>query len=223
MRILKIAFASATLLISASVCSQPVDCRTGLEAIDRKEYATSIEALTRCLEFPLKESPRVFVLKARAHAYGEMKQYALAAQDQKESIQRERPKDVWPFIMLGAYYRELKSYDDSLAALKLAMAYDEDGPGSGPGMAVHYHMAQTLHLAGRYEEAIEACTKGIPKQPDYGYALYQRALSYEALGNKEQAKRDLFRAFELTPKDGYEIEVTQKLLDYGFSAKVRRE
>ena len=90
-------------------------------------------------------------------------------------------------------------------------------------MACYYHKAKTLHQAGRYNEAIESYTLGIPKQPDYGYALYERALSYEALGNREQAKRDLFRANELAPKDGYEPEVVAKLKEYGFDAKVRFE
>jgi len=123
--------------------------------------------------------------------------------------------------MLGAYLRENGQIEESLEALKAAHRYDEDGPGTGPGMAVYYHTAQSLHKAGRYAEAIESLTKGIPKQPDYGWALYQRALAYEALGDKIQAKRDLFRAFELTPKEGYEPEIAAKLREYGFSAKVR--
>lgn len=128
------------------------------------------------------------------------------------------PEDVWPFVMLGAYYRELKQYDLSLAALRDALKYDEDGPNTGPGMAVYYHTGQTLHAAGRYAEAIEAYTIGIPKQPDYGYALYRRALSYEALGDKTQAKRDLFRAAELEPKEGYEEDIKTKFVEYGISA-----
>lgn len=121
--------------------------------------------------------------------------------------------------MLGVYYRELKQYDLSLATLKKALKYDEDGPGTGPGMAVYYHTGQTLHEAGRYAEAVEAYTLGIPKQPDYGYALYRRALSFEALGNKTQARRDLFRAAELEPKEGYEGDIKRKLAEYGFIAK----
>ncbi len=223
MRNLQLTLTLAGVLLGASVGAQPVDCRSGLQALERKDYPVALDSLAKCLDLQLKESARAFVLNARAHAYASTKQFDRAAQDQKESIDLEKPKDVWPFVMLGFYYREQKKYDESLTALKLAAEYDEDGAGTGPGMAVHYHMAQTLHLAGRYEEAIEAATKGIPKQPDYGYALYQRALSYEALGNKEQAKRDLFRAFQLTPQSGYEAEVAAKLREYGFSPKVRSE
>lgn len=125
--------------------------------------------------------------------------------------------------MLGAYLREDNKFNEALEALRAAFQFDEDGPGTGPGMAVHYHMAQTLHKLGRYQEAIETMTKGIPKQPDYGYALYQRALSYEAIGDRVQAKRDLFRAAELVPKDGYEPEVAKKLKAYGFAVKVSSE
>lgn len=125
--------------------------------------------------------------------------------------------------MLGAYLREDKNFEQALDALRTAMHFDEDGPGTGPGMAVHYHTAKTLHQMGRYKEAIEMMTKGIPKQPDYGYALFHRALSYEALGDKVQAKRDLFRAAELVPKDGYEPEIAAKLKEYGFIIKVKAE
>jgi len=86
-------------------------------------------------------------------------------------------------------------------------------------MAVYYHTAITLHRTKRFSEAIEAVTKGIPKQPDYGPALYQRALAYEALGDQTQAKRDLFRVMELEPKEGYEPEIVAKLKEYGFTPR----
>jgi len=83
---------------------------------------------------------------------------------------------------------------------------------------------QTLHAIGRYQDAIEVYMRGIPKQPDYGYALYRRALAYEAVGDREMAKRDLFRAAELEPRDGYEADVAAKLKEYGFTVhKVRSE
>lgn len=216
--------ATAALLTAFQASAEPpIDCKVGLESIEHQQYKDAIAPLSRCLSLNLKAEPRALILSARAYAYGEEKQFEQAVADQKAFIDLQKPKDSWPLIMLGVYYRELKQYDKSLEALKSAGEYDEDGPGTGPGMAVYYHTAQTLHQAGRYEEAIEACTKGIPKQPDYGYALYQRALSYEALGIRDQAKRDLFRAFELMPKDGYEPEIAAKLNEYGFKAKVRTQ
>ena len=47
-------------------------------------------------------------------------------------------------------------------------------------------------------------------------------LAYEALGDRDQAKRDLFRTAELAPMEGYDPEVVEKLKEYGFDAKVRK-
>lgn len=214
----------AVVICSVGVASaQPADCRHGLEALQANRPAEAIDPLSQCLKQQLPARARAFVLQARANAYADMKEWALAAEDQRQSTVEEKPKDAWPHIMLGAYLRDAGRLDESLEALRAAMQFDEDGPGSGPGMAVHYHTARTLHEMGRYSDAIEAMTSGIPKQPDYGYALYQRALSYEALGDRVQAKRDFFRAAELVPKEGYEPKVAAKLIEYGFTVKVNPE
>jgi tetratricopeptide (TPR) repeat protein len=206
--------------ICASAIAQPADCLQGIEELKFDRFESSIEPLSSCLKQELPIPARAFILNARAHAYGQLKLWSAAVDDQRRSISAVEPTAVWPYVMLGVYLRENNQLEDSLEALKAALKFDEDGPGTGPGMAVYYHTAKTLHKAGRYKEAIESVTKGIPKQPDYGSALYQRALSYEALGDKGQAKRDLFRAFELTPKEGYEVAIAEKLREYGFIAKV---
>ena len=209
-----------TISVFATTDTMPVppnDCQAGIVAARAENCSVAIDHLSRCLTRQMPEPVRSFVLQARAQCYSVLNQPAFALQDQKASLEIETPKNVWPLVMLGAYYRELKQYDLSLAALKEALKYDEDGPGTGPGMAVYYHTGQTLHAAGRYAEAVEAYTVGIPRQPDYGYALYRRALSYEALGDKVQTKRDLFRAAELEPQQGYEPEIKAKLTEYGIS------
>ena len=193
----------------------PNECQVGLGFAKAENYFAAVGHLSSCLDAKLPPQAHAFVLQTRAQCYSKLGQPDLALRDQKASLEIAAPKDVWPLVMLGVYYRQLKQYDLALAALRDALQYDEDGPGTGPGMAVYYHTGQTLHEAGRYTEAVEAYTRGIPKQPDYGYALYHRALSYEALGDKVQAKRDLFRAAELAPKEGYEKEIQAKLAEYG--------
>ncbi len=211
------------LLVCTSAMAQPVPCRIGLEAFDHRDFAPAVEALTQCIDHPMPDSARSFVLQVRAQAYMEMKAPEKALEDQKNAISIQAPKDVWPFVMLAVYYRELKQYDQSLAALKSAQKYDENGPGSGPGMAVFYHMGQTLHQARRYSEAVDAYTKSIIKNPAYGYALYGRGLAYEALGKRNEAKSDMQRAAELAPQEGYEPEIVVKLKQYGFSAPIRED
>ena len=197
----------------------PNICQNGIASFGAGNCSVAVGQLTDCLALGLPPPMQAFVLQARAQCHSKNKQPGLALKDQKASLEISPAKDVWPYVMMGVYYRELKQYDLSLAMLNKALEYDEDGPGTGPGMAVYYHTGQTLHEAGRYAEAVEAYTLGIPKQPDYGYALYRRALSFEALGDKIQAKRDLFRAAKLEPKEGYEADIKSKLVEYGFTGK----
>ena len=200
--------------------AQPAECQAGVTAFLAKNYDAAVPPLTQCLSLPIPPGPRSLIFQVRAEVFGAQDQWDMAIADQQAAIAAAPPKDAWPYVMLGAYFRKAQRLDDSIAALQTAMTFDEDGPGSGPGMAVHYHMAQTLHQARRYREAIEVLTKGIPKQPDYAYAFYQRALSYEALGDRDQAKRDLFRASELARKDGVPPDIAGKFAEYGLPVKV---
>lgn len=222
-RVLTVALVSSWTISSFAVTNTasapPNDCQAGINSAQSENCLVAVNQLSSCLAGQLATPARAFVLQARAQCYSTLNRPDLALQDQKSSLDIAPPKDVWPLVMLGVYYRELKQYDLSLAALREALKYDEDGHNTGPGMAVYYHTGQTFHAAGRYAEAIEAYTLGIPKQPDYGYALYRRALSYEALGDRAQAKRDLFRGAELEPKEGYEKDIKAKFAEYGISVR----
>ena len=211
------------LLAAPAAHAQLESCIKGEEALRGSEFSAAAEHFTICLDKAvLDNNMRAQALSLRAAAFAELGQWQRALEDQQGNIALQAPQDAWPMIMLGAYHRELKQYEPALAALRKAMSLDEDGPGTGPGMAVHYHMGQTLHAMGRYREAVEIYTLGIPKQPDYGYALYRRALSYEALGDRKMAKRDLFRVRELEPREGYEADVAATLKEYGFQVRKLR-
>jgi len=203
--------------------AQPAECQAGVRAYTSKNYDDALPALTQCLSLSIPPEVRAVVFQVRADVYSRSEKYDLAIADEQAAISTIPPNNPWPYIMLGDYFRKAQRLDESIAALQTAMKFDEDGPGSGPGMAVYYHLAQTLHAAKRYREAIEVMTKGIPKQPDYAYALYQRALSYEALGDRDQAKRDLFRAAELAPQKGFPPDVASKFAEYGFTVNVHKD
>jgi len=212
-----------TGVFAAPSFAQPAECQAGMKAYVAKTYDEALPSLAQCLSLPIPSEARSLILQVRAEVYGAQEKWALAIGDQQAAIAAIPPKNAWPYVMLGAYFRKAHRLDESIAALQTAMTFDEDGPGSGPGMAVHYHMAQTLHEAKRYREEIEVLTKGIPKQPDYAYALYQRALAYEALDDRDQAKRDLFRASEIAPKDGFPPAIAAKFAEYGFHVKAYQE
>lgn len=208
---------AALLALPAAAGEDP--CQAGVKANDRKDYETAVNKLNICLAGEVaSEQGRVQLLQVRAQAYQGLNQLPFAVEDQQEAINLDKTRNAWPWIMMGVYRRELKQYDKALAALKEAAKRDEDGPGTGPGMAVYYHTGRTLHEAGRYAEAVKAFTKGLPHQPDYGWAFYHRALAYEALGERGKAKKDMARAAKLAPKGGYEPHIAAKLREYGFAA-----
>jgi tetratricopeptide (TPR) repeat protein len=224
MRVARIASFACSLAAASPVFAQIERCSQADAAFDAENYGLAVTHYSTCLTAKLTLASRARALMFRAQAYGQLKQFDSALSDQRDALSIEAPRNVWPLVMLSVYYRGLKDYESALAALRAAMKLDEDGPGTGPGMAVHYHTGQTLHAMGRFKEAVESYTLGIPKQPDYGYALYRRALAYEALGDRDMAKRDLFRAAELEPREGYEADVAAKLKEYGFAVrKVRNE
>ncbi len=53
-----------------------------------------------------------------------------------------------------------------------------------------------LGAAERYEEAIDASTKAVELDPEYGLAYYNRALILHRRGHKSRAKKDLERTLE---------------------------
>ena len=190
------------------------ECNIGLERLQNGQFQQALESINRCLSIPLSRDNTAYMLQARADTYFELKKYKLAIKDQKLSLEIAEPKDVWPWVMLGMFYRETNQFELALEALSNAHKYDEDSPGTGPGMAVYYHTGKTYFKMGNHKKAIQAFTEGIPKQPDYGWVYYHRGLAYEALGNHELAEADFSHAHKLRPKEGYEPEIASKLSKY---------
>lgn len=212
----------ALLAFSARAAEDP--CQAGVAAHGRKDYESAVKKLNACLAGEVaSEQGRVRLLQVRAQAYQELHQLEFAVEDQQEAINLDKTRGAWPWITMGIYRRELKQHDKSLAALREAEKRDEDGPGSGPGMAVYYHLGWTLHEAGRYAEAVKAYAKGLPHQPDYRYAYYRRALAYEALGERDKARKDLARVAKLSRKLGVKADIALKLREYAFEAKIAEE
>lgn len=190
-------------------------CKAGIDLYEEEKFESAIRQLSICLDQDLPARIKSLALQVRANSQFGLKKYDLALKDQLTSINLVPPTDAWTYIMLGVYYREANQYELALDALKKTATLDEDGPGSGPGMAVYYHTGQTLERLGKYSDAVNSYTLGIARQPDFGPAIYRRGLCYEALGEKQQAKRDFFRASQLPPPEGYKDEVKSKFSEYG--------
>ena len=65
--------------------------------------------------------------------------------------------------------------------------------------------AETYRLMGRYGDAITDFTRALEIQPDYPWAIQQRALLYRAARRYEEAFSDLTRFIEITPGDPWAI------------------
>jgi len=205
---------------SSTVHAQSLaDCRSGFEAMKKEDYRAAVAPLTKCSTLQLPAEARAQVLQARAQALHEVGRYAEALEDQRRSLSLAKPDTVWPLVMLAVYHRTLKQYNEALAALTDAQNYDEDGPGSGPGMAVGYHTGWTLQEKGEHARAIEVFTSSIPKQPDYGFVFFRRALSYESIGDKAHAREDIAKAYDLVEPEAYDAELLEKFKQYGFTPK----
>lgn len=213
-----IVLASAGLLVCSAAVAQPMAqstaCRDGLDALHTNDARGASTQLTQCLQLDLPDSVRAFILRSRARAYRLLDYPSAAVEDQKASLKLGKPWDVWPLIDLAIYHRLVKQYPEALDALKQATNYDENGPGSGPGVAVLYHTGVTLSLMGQQREAIEAFDKAISKEPNFGNAFFARALAHESILNRAQAKLDFTAAAEKLPPSEYSRFMITKFREY---------
>ncbi|MBL0125555.1 MAG: tetratricopeptide repeat protein [Betaproteobacteria bacterium] len=249
---MKLAYVLALILafVPPLAVARSSRCEEGVNAAVSEKHAEAISILSECLEKRPSESARARLLEFRAQAYMKLNMAAQALDDQKLSVSIERsrnswwvdtkpdevpqapddqkltiikiPKrDVWSLIRLASYHRELKQYDEALAVLKEAEKYVGDGPHSG--LHVAFYVGRTLYEMGRYAEAVDAFTLGLAKQPTYTYAIYNRGISFQALGNAEQAKRDFLRLAELAPAEDYISEIVEKLKEFKIDLKLMKK
>ena len=61
----------------------------------------------------------------------------------------------------------------------------------------HAFLGAALGASERYEDSIDASTRAIEEDPDYGLAYYNRALVRQRMGKKSLAVKDLKKALEV--------------------------
>lgn len=96
------------------------------------------------------------------------------------------------FINYALYLRKVGRFQDSLEAVLKAERIDS----GNVNMMTQYNKGWSLLELGRYAEAVESFTKGVPYQPDYAFVYWRRGLAYEGLGETTRARAD----FEKTAK-----------------------
>ena len=137
---------------------------------------------------------------------------------------QEEPLNAYAWFQLGQTLGRMNVSDKSEQALKFAL---ELGTLSKPIAAT---TAATLaHLCGvqqRFAEALEWSEKSLQHVPNQAMALNYRAYSLLHLGRLDEAEaafgelRTLLRTKELLPDTGYEVEISDKVIDDGL-ARIR--
>jgi tetratricopeptide (TPR) repeat protein len=205
--------------------AQMLACTSGRDAIERRAFSTALSHLTRCLEgeaLSMREVAALLHLRATAHA--ETGDPLAASEDYRRSLGIRPAQIAWDLIPLGIYLRLAGRNEDSLEVLQQALALDEDGPGTGPGVAAYFHYGWTLHEMKRYAEALDAYAKGIAKEPGFEGSYLRRALSHEAMGERGRARADIVKVLEIGRQRGLDPaaapdEYRSKFLEYGLIAK----
>ena len=216
-----LALAVALAAMPGDGAAQELSCRSGQDAIERRAFSTALSHLTRCLETEgLSMRAVAAALHLRAMAHANTGAPSKAAEDYRRSLGIKPPEIAWDLIPLGIYLRLAGEHAESLEALQRALALDEDGPGTGPGLAAYFHLGWTLHELHRFAEAVDAYTKGIPKQPGFEGIYLRRALSLEALGERDKARTDLAKINEIGKERGLDPatapdEYKAKFVEYG--------
>ena len=204
---------------------QVLSCKSGQDAIERRAFSTALSHLTRCLEtegLSMRDVAAALHLRAMAHAStGEPLK---ASEDYQRSLDVRPPEITWDLLPLGIYLRLAGKNEESLEVLERALALDEDGPGTGPGVATYFHLGWTLHDLRRYPEAVDAYGKGVPKQPGFEGIYLRRALSLEAMGERDKARADIEKIIEIGRERGLDPasapeEYKSKFIDYGLLPK----
>lgn len=104
---------------------------------------------------------------------------------------------------LGAIYRRLKRYEESIEILQRALDEDRQLP------AVNYNLGYTYREMGNYEDAIEAFEKVIRVNPD-------DVLAYNHLGSVYFAKKEYEKSVA-SYKRGLQIDRNHPILNYNLA------
>ncbi|MFF7707702.1 N-acetylglucosamine transferase [Pseudomonas sp. NPDC007930] len=174
-------------------------CRSLPALVTAKQYQAEVTQAELCLGNPaLPPAARALVLSLQADGYTNLKRYPEAIAAKRASIEVAPPANGWATLELSRIYTESGNYAEALKLVQanLDQGLGEAGKGRGFNMPTYYHMGRALNGLQRYHEAAEALSAGLIKQPGYAWAYYSRALAYEGLGERAEAKADLQRYSE---------------------------
>jgi tetratricopeptide (TPR) repeat protein len=183
----------------------------------KKEYARAIANYTEAIRIDPKG---ITYYKDRARAYSAQKDFARAIADYDRVFEIRGTVPFEDFVGRAFVYRESGNFpaalDDLQRAKALIAAYKGSDP--SPAMTYYFNLGRTLHAMGKYDDAIAAFSAGMPEQPDYYWAYYYRALSYEKTGQRDKVVADLTTAAGHIEQKNWSDELRAKLAEYNITA-----
>lgn len=182
-------FFTASLLSGCGQVFELVYCDYGYAAVQNNMYQTGANLLDKCLELDrLSTEQRTKYLQGRAWAHYNLENNEQALADQESAFELKPATRYREFINHATYLRRLKLFRESLTALKSAQKIDELS--GHPVMMTQYNLGWSLYELNRFEESIQAFTKGMSQQPDYPFAYLRRGLAYYKQGKNANAEED---------------------------------
>ena len=209
----------ASLISGCEEISQGFYCKLGFKMARISSFQTAIQLLNKCLELKsLSIDQKATYLQGRAWSHYSLKNYEIALSDQETSFQLKPPTSHNEFINHATYLRKLNRFEDSLKPLLKLKKIDELQ--GHPSMMTQYHLGWSYYELGRYDEAIEAFTTGIPSQPDYAFVYLRRGFAYDKTKNTANAESDfsrfvtLFKKREIALPESVATEIRKLSVNY---------
>lgn len=167
-------------------------------------YALGDEALIKSLNDYSRSqdmNPNLLsVIYGKAEIFRALGAYEESIGVLNRAIEIDGPKPFRSLIRRAQTYRAAENYDAALADLDRLIEIW----GDIPSMMFHYHRGRLFMKMGRYSEAVESFTTGIPAQTNYAWAYIFRACANARLGNLASALNDFKRGVDI--RNGYERE-----------------
>lgn len=168
-----------------------------------RDYQRAVDLYTEGLEDGLHAAQvRRNLLRQRAFAYEDLKQYDRAESDYNAALQIE-PLDPDFYAKRGFYFSRRGRYDDALADFRRG---SELVPTDG---GFPFGEGEVYGKLGQHEKAAESYTEAIRR--DSGVTSYyrERGSAYNSLGKFKEAKADYDKALAL----GYPIRAPRETAD----------
>ena len=131
-----------------------------------------------------------------------VKDFPLALNDANTVIKLKH--DASSYCNRGAAYLDMKQFDNALKDFSTALHLN---PSSAPA---YDGLGETAYRLGKYQESIAYCNRALYLDPRWTDALYFRGKSYEALGKKTLAQKDIGSALSRGYKPGEPFVLSEK-------------